>query len=289
MSFTLQGRQIGPMELASICQLTTGHPDWSRWRLSKKLCEDWDWRNEAGQFKDMAARALLLKLEQRGHIQLPARRRKAFNRMRHSQVLPLDWDQSPRAGQLSDLGPLQLFEISSDRLARRQLRSALAQFHYLGFGGTVGENLQYIVRDAGGEMVAGLVFGSAAWKCQDRDRFIGWTAEQRQRHLHFVTNNTRFLILPWVRIKNLASWALSAVVRRLSPDWQAKYGHPIYLVETFVQRDRFGGRAYRAANWTGVGSTTGRTRQDRKRVIQQPIKDIYLYPLHRNFREALRR
>ena len=289
MTFSLQGRQIGPMDLALIRQLIGQHPEWSRWRLSQRLCQLWDWRNPAGQWKDMASRALLLKLEQRGHIQLPARRRQAFNRMRQAKVLPLVWDQSPRRGSLSELGPLQLSEVSSDRWARQQLRSALAQFHYLGFGGSVGENLQYVVRDARGQWLAGLVFGSAAWKCQDRDRFIGWTAEQRQRQLCYITNNSRFLILPWIGVQHLASWVLSAVARRLSRDWQAKYGHPIYLIETFVEGDRFRGTAYQAANWLKVGATTGRTRQDRQGVIQQPVKDIYVYPLQRNFREELQR
>lgn len=289
MSFTLQGRQIGPAELAFIGQLLSEHPQWSRRRLSQALCLAWDWRNAAGRLKDMASRTLLLKLEQRGHIALPARRRKAFNRMRQGRVVQRSWDQTPRHGGLSDLGALQLQEVSSDRLGRQELRAALAQFHYLGFGGTVGENLQYVVRDAQGHLVAGLVFGAAAWKCQARDRFIGWSPSQRERHLCLLANNTRFLIAPWIRIKDLASWSLGAVLRRLSGDWQAKYGHPIYLVETFVQRDRFPGTAYQAANWMGVGATTGRTRQDRDRVLQQPIKDIYLYALHRNFRQELQR
>jgi len=186
------------------------------------------------------------------------------------------------------VGPLQVSEVSRDPGPRRELAAALAQFHYLGFGGTVGENLQYTVRDGRGRLLAGLVFGAAAWKCQDRDRFIGWTPEQRKRNLGLLTGNTRFLILPWVRVSHLASWTLAAALRNLSADWQAKYGHPIALVETFVQRDRFRGTAYQAANWIHVGRTTGRTRQDRYSRIQAPVKDIYLYPLQRHFRERLR-
>jgi hypothetical protein len=289
VTFTLQGRPIGPSELALIGQLLQEHPDWSRRRLSHALCERWNWRNAAGQLKDMASRTLLLKLEQRGYLRLPARRRKAFNRMRQGGLVRPAWDQTPRSGRLSDLGALRLEEVSSDRGVRQEVRAALGEFHYLGFGGTVGENLQYVVRDAQGRLLVCLVFGSAAWKCQARDRFIGWEPEQRERHLSFLTNNTRFLILPWVQVRHLASWSLSGVLRRLSQDWQTKYGHPIYLVETFVERDRFGGTAYQAANWIAVGSTTGRTRQDRDRLLQQPIKEIYVYPLHRNFRQELAR
>jgi hypothetical protein len=151
----------------------------------------------------------------------------------------------------------------------------------------VGENLQYTVIDAKGRLLACLLFGSAAWKCRPRDEYIGWDAEQRARHLYLVTNNTRHLILPWVRVAHLSSWILGRVLRRLSADWQRKYGHPILLVETFVERERFAGTSYKASNWLCVGSTTGRSRQDRRHTLRVPVKDIYLYPLHRRFREVL--
>lgn len=287
MSLLLQGRRVGPAEVGLIRQLLADHPDWSRRRLSQALCEAWNWRNAAGQLKDMASRTLLGKLEQHGQLHLPARRQRPVNRMRQSRSAVFVWDSSPHTGTLSEVGPLQLREVSRDPRARQELAAALAQFHYLGFGGTVGENLQYTVRDGRGRLLAGLVFGAAAWKCQDRDRFIGWTPEQRQRNLGLVANNTRFLILAWVRVPHLASWTLGATLRNLSADWQSKYGHPIHLVETFVQGDRFRGIAYQAANWIHVGQTTGRTRQDRYSRMQAPIKDIYLYPLQRPFRERL--
>jgi hypothetical protein len=185
------------------------------------------------------------------------------------------------------MGQLQVQEVSGERAGRNEMAAALSQFHYLGFGGTVGENLQYMVRSGSGRLLACMVFGSAAWKCQDRDRFIGWTVAQRKAHLPAVTNNTRFLILPWVQVPHLASWALGAVLRRLSRDWQTKYGHAISMVETFVQQDRFRATSYRAANWIHVGQTTGRTRQDRFYSLQTPIKDVYVYPLQRNFRQHL--
>jgi len=165
----------------------------------------------------------------------------------------------------------------------------LGRFHYLGFNGTVGENLQYVVSDDQGRRLACLVFGAAAWKCQDRDQFIGWSAEQRERNLPLLANNTRFLILPLVGVRRLGSWILGQINRRLSQDWQAKYGHGVVLVETFVEQGRFRGTVYRAANWQRVGATTGRTRQDRYTCIQVAVKDIYVYPLCRGFREALQR
>jgi hypothetical protein len=132
-----------------------------------------------------------------------------------------------------------------------------------------------------------VLFGSAAWKCRARDQFIGWTPVQRTHGLPLLTNNSRFLILPWVRVPHLASWILGRVLRRVSADWQDKYGHPIALVETFVDRSRFAGTSYRASNWIRLGSTTGRSRQDRRRTLRVAAKDVYLYPLHRKFRTVL--
>lgn len=265
------------------------NPHWSRWRLSRELATRWDWRNGAGVLKDMAARTLLVKLAQRGLIRLPKRRQVPTNRMRcQAELTPeLPPSHEELVGSLAQLGPLSLQEVSAEPPVRAWLKMILARFHYLGFGGAVGENLQYVVRDHQGRLLACLVFGAAAWKCQDRDRFIGWTAQQRQNHLPWVANNTRFLILPWVRVPDLGSWILGQVARRISRDWQAKYGHPVAMLETFVEQSRFRGTVYRAANWQRVGVTAGRSRQDRHTSLRVPRKDIYLYPLRRSFRKAL--
>jgi hypothetical protein len=283
----VQGRELSAADLSGIGQLMAEHADWSRWRLSRHLALAWNWRNEAGQLKDMAARSLLLKLERRGLVNLPSRRRVPVNRMRWARPVPNRWEEAPLAGPLALVGPLTVRELSADPKGRRLLAEGLRQFHYLGHGGTVGENLQYMVSDSQERPLALLLFGSAAWKCQPRDHFIGWEAPQRERHLGLLTNNTRFLILPWVKVAHLASWTLGQVTRRLSRDWQAKYGHPIALMETFVERQRFVGTAYRAAGWQWVGSTTGRTRQDRCHRTEAPVKDIYVYGLGSGFREVL--
>jgi hypothetical protein len=287
-SCVVQGRHLDQTELESLRAWIAERADWSRRQLSQALALRWDWKNAAGQLKDMAARTLLLKLEQRQLITLPPRRQAPTNRMRVSPRVRV-WDEQPIECSLSALEPLEISEVSREAEGRAEAAAALAQFHYLGFGGSVGENLQYAVRDAHGRPLAFLVFGAAAWKCQDRDRFIGWTAEQRKAGLALIANNTRFLILPWVKVKCLASRVLGAVTSRLSRDWQAKYGHGVVLAETFVERERFQGTAYRAANWQRVGATTGRTRQDRSRSIQSPVKDIYLYPLQPRFEKALSR
>jgi hypothetical protein len=288
-SLTVQGRRLDGTELESLRQWVREHPDWSRRRLSVELASRWSWRNRAGQLKDMAARTLLLKLHERGLLELPARRQAPTNRMRWvASELPLAQEPPDQiGGALEDLGPLQLKELSRDAAERAWVKRVLGRFHYLGFNGPVGENLQYVISDAQGRRLACLVFGAAAWKCQDRDQFIGWSAQQRERNLALIANNTRFLILPPVRVRRLGSWILGQINRRLSQDWQAKYGHPVVLVETFVEQPRFQGTVYRAANWQRVGATTGRTRQDRHTCMQVAVKEIYVDPLCRSFREVL--
>lgn len=288
-ALVIQGRRLGEEELTEVRELIAQHPQWSRRRISQELCGAWKWRNGAGQSKDMAARTLLVKLEQRGLIQLPPRRQTPTNRMRATVHLPRQWDQTPIQGRLAELGRLQVEEVSRERARREELAAALDQFHYLGSGGgTVGENLQYRVAQADDRLLAGLWFGAAAWKCGVRDEWIGWSAEQRARQLPWVINNSRLLILPWVLAPNLGSWILGQVLRRVSGDWESKYGHGVVLVETFVERERFRGTVYRAANWQRLGGTQGRSRQDRYSCLQVPVKDVYVYPLRGNFREVLR-
>lgn len=286
-AIVVQGRRLTPDDILRIRELIAGNPDWSRRRLSEVLCAEWEWRNGNGQMKDMAARSLLVKLHARGVILLPPRRQAPSNRMVCRRPSRQEWDTTPVTGFLQDLMPLHVREVSTDVTARIRFVAALAEYHYLGCRGTVGENLQYMVMDKAGRLLACLLFGSAAWKCRPRDQFIGWLPERRAGKLHLLTNNTRFLILPFVRVPHLASWILGRVLRRLSADWQKKYGHAILLVETFVERERFAGTSYRASNWIRLGATTGRSRQDRRHSLRVPVKDVYLYPLDPGFREEL--
>jgi hypothetical protein len=284
----VQGRKIEAADIERIRQLLADNQTWSRRRLSQVLAAEWDWRNGGGQLKDMAARSLLVKLHERGYIQLPPRRQTPTNRMMRPALMAARlWDTTPVTGTLRDAGRLTIREVSTDDTARAECAAALTDFHYLGWGGAVGENLIYAVTNEAGRLLSSIVFGSAAWKCRARDRFVGWSADQRQHRLHRTTNNTRFLILPFVRIPHLASWILGQVLRRLSRDWQAKYGHQVVLVETFVDRGRFQGTCYKAANWIRTGETSGRSRQDRAHSLRVPVKDVYLYPLDRRFRQEL--
>jgi hypothetical protein len=196
---------------------------------------------------------------------------------------------APIAVPLAELMPITLSEISvGSYCEQRALMDALLHHHhYLSHRSTVGENLQYLAHDRHGRLLACVLFGAAAWQCRLRDQYIGWDAPTRQRRLGYVTNNTRFLVLPWVKVPHLASHLLGRIARRLCEDWQRKYGHPIYLLETFVDSSRFQGACYRAANWQTVGQTTGRTRQNKSMIAQAPPKAVWLYPLRENFRQAL--
>ena len=198
----------------------------------------------------------------------------------------MEHDTAVITDELGGLRPL-IIEVVDGGAALAEFKSLIDQYHYLKFGRTVGENMKYVVRSRDGSILACLLFGSAAWSCRDRDAFIGWSYGQRRAGLHLLTNNHRFLIPEWVRIPNLASHILSLVAHRLSADWEMKYGHPIQILETFVETGRFRGTCYKAANWLHVGRTTGRGRDDRQHEQALPEKDIYLLPLNRRWREKL--
>jgi len=283
----LQGRRWGAQELIQIQRLREAHPLWHRTRLSRELCALWEWRNGRGRLKDMACRTLLLKLQARGLIELPPRQRPSVNGRRNHHPQEVAYETGPLQAALAALRPLHVEPVGVGSPEAILFRLLLQRHHYLGYRNGVGENLKYLVRERQGRPVACLLFGSAAWRCQPRDAFIGWTASGRQRHLPLLTNHTRFLILPWVRVPHLASHILSLITRRLSQDWQNKYGHPIHLVETFVERERFAGTCYRAAGWVSVGATTGRGRNAPSLAPQGPVKEVYLQPLRADFRTRL--
>jgi hypothetical protein len=288
-SCVIQGRRIEPEQVGQVRALVSEHPHWSRYRLSRELCALWDWRTATGQWKDMSARTLLLKLSQRGWIRLPERRALSPHRHRLAAPAPRSWPTDPIQGSLAEVGPVELREVSSEAGGRAQARAFLAQYHYLGWRLPVGQNLQYVARSQDGDLLAVVVFGAAAWKCAARDRWIGWTPAQREARLGWIANNQRFLIAPWVRVRYLASYVLGEVRRRIASDWQRKYGHAVVLLETFVEQDRFKGTCYRAANWQWLGCTRGRSRQDRTRTLQVPVKEVYACPLSSDWRKELTR
>jgi hypothetical protein len=279
---------IRPADGRLIGNLVAQNPAASRYKLSRRLCQVWDWRDPKGQLKGMAARAFLLKLSERGWITLPAKRRESPNRMRHKTVGWVEHDREPIASSLAELSPWQVRELGRYPEDLPLFECLRHQHHYLSHTSSVGLNLKYLVCDRHGRPVSCLLFGSAAWPCAVRDEFIGWSAAEGQRALQQITNNTRFLVMPWVEVRHLASHVLSRVLRQLRADWHRKYARPLHLVETFVDTSRFVGSCYRAANWIEGGQTTGRTRQDRSHPIQVAPKRVLVYPLTKEFGRALR-
>ena len=278
LEIELQGRRISATELGWLSDWIEEHPQWSRKRLARELCQRWQWVDGQGRLKDFAARSLLLKLDARGVVKLPALRLHYRRPPRgvptwESWEEPVAWEAS-----LLEISPIRLERVMPGTEANRRWRFYLHRYHYLGLA-VVGENLGYLARDAQGREVACLLFGAAAWRCAPRDRALGWSSQERKERLSRVVNNTRFLVLPWVRVKYLASWVLGQVARRIERDWQHKYGHGLDWLETFVDRERFRGSCYRAANWRWVGQTQGRSRQDRDHQLRVSVKDVYLYAL----------
>ena len=288
-----QRPKITHQHIKQIRQLLVDHPDWNRTKLSKELCELWDWKSNVGQLKDISCRDLLRILDVKGQIALPPKQKQRTLKGRNDRAgIQLSFfntvHPAPIEIKLRDVAPVTV-EIMDARERIGEFKSFIEQYHYLGYGQSVGECIRYMVRSRDGVSLACLMFGSSAWRCAPRDKYIGWSDEERRANLHLTTNNTRFLILPWVRIPYLASHILSIISHRISQDWQTKYGHPLYLLETFVEHDRFAGTCYKAANWARVGETTGRGRDSVSARAVLPIKDVYVYPLATDFRKKLTR
>lgn len=284
----IQGRRVSEADINLINHLLVENPTWHRSRLSRELCALWDWRTANGRLKDMACRTLLLKLEDKGTVTLPPRQRSAvINRCRNRTIISVCHSTDNIHCTLSKVAPVHITTLPNGHSDTDLYRCLLTHYHYLGYKNSVGENLKYLVRDRHQRPLACLLFGSAAWKTGPRDAFIGWNPQTRKRNLHLITNNTRFLILPWVKVPCLASHVLSRVAKRVRFDWVEKYGHPIHLLETFVDRGCFQGTCYRAANWIPVGQTRGRGRNDPYHNRKASVKDIYLLPLTKAFRQEL--
>ena len=285
----LRGQPVGPAQLDQIRQWVAQHPQWSRWRLSRELARAWDWYSPTGQLKDIAARDLLRQLEQRRLLTLPVRRSRGGRQPRRAlqpQALAALASVQPLCAPLVELRPFRWLRAERGQAERLRLTQYLARFHYLGCPEPLGQ-LHYLVKDRYERDVAVLLFGPAAWKVGARDRFIGWTEAQRLARLGHLAQHTRFLILPSVRVPHLASHLLAQSLARLAEDWPAQHGRPVWLVETFVERARFAGTCYRAANWIHLGPTQGRGRNDRANACARPVKDLYVYALRPDFRALL--
>jgi hypothetical protein len=282
-----RGQEIDSEQIIFLREFIRTHPTSSRWKLSRQLCEALGWKQANGALRDMVCRGLLLMLERAGEIQLPPVRRQIRGQCRTGRPRPAAMliDMTPLAMPLQGLGPIQIQPVR--RTADEPLFNSLMEHHhYLTYEQPVGEHLKYLVW-AQGRPIACLAWSSAPRHLGSRDRYIGWSAEERRRNIRFIAYNTRFLILPWVQVPHLASHILGKVTRTLSDEWNRLYGHPVYFAETFIDPGRFRGTCYRAANWQLLGLTTGRGKDDHTNKPNRPIKEILGLPLTRRFRELL--
>jgi hypothetical protein len=282
-----RGRAVTPADIRQIRELIGAHAGESRRRLSQRLCEAWDWRQPNGAPRDMVARGLMLALSRAGHIELPAVKMRPPNplvvRARPAAIAAVD--RTPLLAGLRELGPL-VFRQVRRTAEERCFNSLLESHHYLGYSQPVGEQLKFMIY-AGARPVALFAWSSAARHLGPRDRYLGWPPEVRRRNIRFLTYNTRYLIPPWVQVPHLASHLLSRMTRMLSAEWEKVYGHPVYFAETFVDTARHRGTCYRAANWSLLGRTQGRGKDDLTHRPNRTLKDVWGLPLIDDFRERL--
>ncbi len=276
------GREFTGTELDLIHRLiATGL---NRQQLSRLFCEEVDWRKPDGGLKEMSCKVAFLRMHRDGHIVLPAPTKPANNDRKRPRGTLLALSQPKVALKAGTLAlDLHLAEKRTSPLWNEYIN----RYHYLGYTPLPGAQLRYFV-NAGEQILALLGFGAPAWKCAPRDDYIGWDGTTRKKNLPLVVNNARFLILPWVRSPNLASRILSLAAKRIAADWHERYGYKPVLLETFVEKDRFTGTCYKAANWICVGETKGRGKRDVRHEHKVPIKSIWLYPLDKDFRRWLR-
>jgi Domain of unknown function (DUF4338) len=281
-----QGRVLTFAEFGAVQKLIDEHPDWSRSRIGAELCHSWDWRTWNGQLKTFAARSLLLTLEQRYELRLPPIR-EHYRRRPWGIKREIPLEAGPSAAircSLDQLQPLQWCVCSYQSEQRQRALGLLRQYHYLGCNRPVGTHLLYVVEDSQGRELAVHLVGAAAWQCGPRDTYIGWNSRQRAAHLPHIGNHSRFLLLPWVQVPDLASHLLKQLTWRVSDDWLSHHGWRLFVLESFVECGRFEGMAYQAAGWQEVGQTTGRTRQQKQHCAQGPRKSVWVYPLSSSFR-----
>jgi hypothetical protein len=281
-----RGRTVTAEDIEFIRQLLTENPAASRRSLSAKLCEAWQWKQANGALRDMVCRGLLLMLHRGGQIELPEIRFRPPNPfVQRERPQPMLIDMTPLTCALRDIRPILLQQVR--KTADEPLfNSLMEQHHYLGYEQPVGEHLKYLLW-AQGRPLACMAWSSAPRHLGSRDRYIGWSTEARRRNIRFIAYNTRFLILPWVRVPHLASHILGRAAGALPADWERMYRHPVYFAETFIDPDRFRGTCYRAANWVLMGQTTGRGKASNSYTPNRSIKEVLGYPLTPRFRELL--
>lgn len=286
MTITFSGRRFSSEELALMRQAAADYAGLGITEISRTICEWLDWKRPNGRLKNHECRQLLECLQRRGILTLPDLRLSGKHGPRIVATNPQSDSQLPIHSPLADLEPLRITLI--DHADGALWRQFIQRYHYLGYRVPVGAYLRYFVHSAEGQILACLLWTSPAWKMAARDRWIGWSSDQRARNLQYIVNNSRFLILPWVHVKGFASTILARSARQLPQDWRQCYGYKPLLLETLVDTTRFPGTCYRAANWICLGETTGRGRMDRHhQALAKTSKRIFVLPLHRHVQRTL--
>jgi len=286
---TASGRTFSDTDLLIIQEIIQ-RGSLNRAQISREVCLALNWFKPDGKLKEMSCRVALLRMHRSGILELPPPLRADANRSRHRH-LELSTASDPGTlitDPLSALGTVQLVRVVQSK-ASRLWNELIQRYHYLGYTPLTGAQIRYLIYTEAGILLGAISFSAASWALRPRDTMIGWNREQRIQRLNGIVNNTRFLILPWVQVKNLASKVLALCVKQLPQDWQTSYSYKPVLIETFVEKDRFHGTCYKAANWHYIGDTQGRGKRDRKNEYAVPIKAIYIYPLNKNFRDILTR
>lgn len=283
--FKYCGRNFSIQEIAWMRRLIEENPQLTRARLSRRVCRQLDWVKPDGNLKEMSCRVAMLRMHRDGFFELPAPRNGNVNGRHRPSITPASDPKPDMCMPAGALGQLT-FRLVQTRKESCLWNELIERYHYLGYAPLPGAQIRYLI-SAGAHLLAAIGFGAAAWSLEPRDDFIGWSSAQRKQNLHFVVNNARYLILPWIRSKCLASRILAIAAKRMPADWHVRYGYKPVLMETFTLSGRFTGTCYRAANWTHVGKTAGRGKLDRYSKYPVPVKDIFLYPLHKKFRTIL--
>jgi hypothetical protein len=282
------GRIFSRKRITEIIEIVDSCPGLSRTELANTICELYKWKRPSGRLKTVEGRQFLEYLESKECLNLPERK-KGRPRGSATKIIRTDAGELKAVvlGKARYFFPLALKRVQT-KLERQLWYEYVDRYHYLGYKSPFGAQIRYFIESAKGDILGCLQFSSPAWKMRDRDKWIGWSEEQRKKNLQKIVNNSRFLILPWIRAKNLASSVLAKAANILPDDWEGTYGYRPVLLETLVDRSRFQGTSYKAANWAHIGMTTGRGRMDRANILQgMAPKEIYAYPIENRFREAL--
>lgn len=282
------GRQIDETTIMRMQRMIDGYPGLSRTALSRRICEELKWRSPNGRLKEVSCRTALLKLHRAGALRLPEAKPFGAARRRVRRSVRKNKPATVVRRRLKALQPVELIVIgSADSAASRVWNELMDRHHYLGSGPLCGAQLRYVIRSETHGWLGGLAFSAAAWRVGARDKWVGWTDEVREQNLHRVVCNSRFLIVPHVQVPHLASHVLGVALKRLGEDFRHRYGYEPELVETFIDRERFAGTCYRAANFIEVGRTQGRGRQDCSHRGGSSVKRVFVYPLSEPARERL--